>query len=169
MPPELAKADERRKHIIDAAAQHLIREGFRNSGLRALATSIGISDRMVMYYFETKDELIAAAIGAIAENLAVGMEQSLPPGTISAQQALDALLSQEQNQETTAIMQLWFEIVGLAVRGDEPYKSTASLLLSRSEERIRNKLRSGQKHRAREVLASLEGELMIRLLNTDKT
>ena len=119
---------------------------------------------MVMYYFATKEDLIAAAISAIGENLADGMEQSLPSGAASAPHILEALLGQEQSTEVKAILQLWFEIVGLAIRGDEPYKSTASLLLSRSEERIRKKLRSGQKHRAREVLASLEGELMIGLL-----
>lgn len=164
MPPELQKTDERRKEIVNAVAQHLVKEGFRNSGLRALAKSIGISDRMVMYYFETKDDLIAAAITSIGENLAEGMEQSLPPGLSTAPQVLDALLCQEKTEEVKAILQLWFEIVGLAMRGDEPYKTTASLLLSSSEDRIRKRLRSGQKHRAREVLASLEGELMIGLL-----
>lgn len=164
MPPDLHKTDERRREIVDAVAQHLIREGFRNSGLRALAKSIGISDRMVMYYFETKEDLIAAAISSIGENLAKGMEQSLPSGLSTAPQVLDALLGQEQSLEVKAILQLWFEIVGLAIRGDEPYKSTASLLLTSSEDRIRKRLRSGQKHRAREVLAGLEGELMIGLL-----
>lgn len=164
MSPELQKTDDRRKEIVDAVAQHLVMEGFRNSGLRALAKSIGISDRMVMYYFETKDDLIAAAISSIGESLAEGMEQSLPPGLSTAPQILKALLGQEQTVEVKAILQLWFEIVGLAIRGDEPYKTTASLLLSSTEDRIRKRLRSGQKHRAREVLASLEGELMIGLL-----
>ena len=164
MPPDLKKTDERRREIVDNVARHLVKEGFRNSGLRALAKSIGISDRMVMYYFETKEDLISAAISSIGESLAEGMEQSLPSGVSTAPQVLDALLGQEQTAEVEAILQLWFEIVGLAIRGDEPYKTTASLLLSSSEERIKRKLRSGQKHRAREVLASLEGELMIRLL-----
>lgn len=164
MSPELQKTGDRRKEIVDAVAQHLVMEGFRNSGLRALAKSIGISDRMVMYYFETKDDLIAAAISSIGESLAEGMEQSLPSGLSTAPQLLEALLGQEQSVEVKAILQLWFEIVGLAIRGDEPYKTTASLLLSSTEGRIRKRLRSGQKHRAREVLASLEGELMIGLL-----
>lgn len=158
------KTEKRRQEIIEAASHHLIEHGFQKSGLRAIAKSAGMSDRMVMYYFETKEELIAAAISAIGENLAEGMEQALPKGTSTAPKVLEALLGQEQSAETTAIFQLWFEIVGLAIRGDEPYKSTASLLLDQSEERIRKKLRSGQKHRAREVLASLEGELMIGLL-----
>lgn len=158
------KTEKRRHEIIEAVSLHLIEHGFQKSGLRAIARSAGMSDRMVMYYFDTKEDLIAAAISAIGENLADEMEQALPPGVSTAPQVLDVLLGQEQSVEVKAILQLWFEIVGLAVRGDEPYKSTASLLLSRSEERIRNKLRSDQKHRAREVLARLEGHLMIGLL-----
>lgn len=164
MPTQLQKTEERRKAIVAAVAAHLIAEGFRNSGLRALAKSVGMSDRMVMYYFETKEQLVAEAISTIGDTLADGMEASLPAGTASARQILAALLGAEQSEELKAIMRLWFEIVGLAIRGDEPYKTTASLLLTRSEERIRDKLRSDQKHRAREVLASLEGELMIGLL-----
>lgn len=158
------KKEERRQQIIGAVAAHLIQEGFSNSGLRALAKSVGISDRMVMYYFDTKDALIAEAITAIGDNLADAMEQSLPPGTSSTGQVLTALLGTEQTAEVQAILRLWFEIVGLAIRGDEPYRSTAALLLTRTEERIKQRLRTDQKHRAREVLARLEGELMIQLL-----
>ncbi|MDA8672507.1 TetR/AcrR family transcriptional regulator, partial [Gammaproteobacteria bacterium] len=52
----------KRQDIIAAVAMHLLRDGFRNSGLRALAESVGMSDRMVMYYFETKEELIEEAL-----------------------------------------------------------------------------------------------------------
>jgi hypothetical protein len=69
-----------------------------------------------------------------------------------------------QSDETQAIMRLWFEIIGLSMRGQEPYRKTASLLLTRSEEQIRNKLRSDQKHRAREVLNALEGRVLVSLL-----
>ena len=59
---------------------------------------------------------------------------------------------------------LWLEIVGLAVRGDEPYRATASIFLARWEAWIRGKLEPKQKHRAQALLAQVEGEVMIRLL-----
>ena len=58
-------------------------------------------------------------------------------------------------------------MIGLAIRGEAPYRQTAVKLIEQSEEKIRDKLRSDQKHRAREVLARLEGELMLRLLSRD--
>ena len=158
------KTEKRRQEIIGIVAMHLVRDGFQNSGLRAIAKSVGMSDRMIMYYFETKEELIAEALSMVGENLADGMEQSLPEGKGTVNQVLAALLQSGQSAEVKAVMRLWFEIIGLSMRGQEPYQKTVAQLLERSEERIRGKLRADQKHRAREVLARLEGELMLGLL-----
>jgi len=160
----LEKTEKRRKEIIEAAAGHLIRHGFQSSGLRAIAQSAGLSDRMLMYYFETKEDLVAEALKLIGESLASGMDQAVPKGNVTVAQILEALSRTMQSDEVQAIMRLWFEIVGLAMRGQEPYRETAALLLSRSEAQIRDKLRSDQKHRAREVLSSLEGRVMVGLL-----
>lgn len=61
-------------------------------------------------------------------------------------------------------LRLWFEIVGLAMREDGPYRATAEQILSGWEEWIRGKLGSKREHLAPEILAQIEGELMIRLI-----
>ena len=160
----LHKTEKRKREIIEAAASHLIEHGFQRSGLRAIAESVGVSDRMIMYYFATKDDLVSAALEMIGEGLAAGMETAVPKGNVTPSQILDALSETLQSDQTQAIMRLWFEIIGLAMRGQEPYKKTAALLLARSEEQIRSKLRSDQKHRARGVLETLEGKVMVGLL-----
>ncbi len=160
----LQKTEVRRRAIVEAAASHLIENGLQNSGLRAIAQSVGMSDRMIMYYFDTKDDLVSAALELIGEGLAAGMESAVPNGNATPKQILGALAETLQSDEAQAIMRLWFEIVGLAMRGHEPYRQTAALLLERSEEQIKGKLRSDQKHRAREVLGALEGKVMIGLL-----
>jgi AcrR family transcriptional regulator len=160
----LKKTEKRKREIVEAAASHLIEHGFQRSGLRAIAQSVGMSDRMIMYYFETKDDLVSAALEMIGEGLAAGMESAVPQGNATPSQILEALSQTMQSEEVQAIMRLWFEIIGLAMRGQEPYRKTAALLLSRSEKQIRDKLRSDQKHRAREVLDTLEGRVMVGLL-----
>ena len=158
------KTEKRRNEIVEAAASHLVAHGFQHSGLRAIARSVGISDRMIMYYFETKEDLISAALERIGESLANGMDDAVPLSNMTAGQVLNALSGALQAEEVRPIMQLWFEIIGMAMRGEEPYRQTAAILLSRSEEQIRSKLRSDQKHRAREILAALEGSVMIDIL-----
>ena len=158
------KTENRRREIVEAAAAHLVAHGFKGSGLRAIAKSVGVSDRMIMYYFETKEDLVTEALTLVGENLADGMDQALPQRNQSTGQVLSVLSQALRAEEVRGVMQLWFEIIGLAMRGEEPYRRTAALLLSRSEEQIKSKLRTDQKHRAREVLAALEGEVMIGLL-----
>jgi len=119
---------------------------------------------MIMYYFATKDDLVSAALEMIGDGFAAGMDSAMPEGNATPNQILETLSQTMQSDEAQAIMRLWFEIIGLAMRGQEPYRKTASLLLTRSEEQIRNKLRSDQKHRAREVLNALEGRVMVSLL-----
>ncbi len=160
----LEKTEKRRQEIITAAAAHLVAHGFQNSGLRAIAQSAGISDRMIMYYFDTKEDLVAAALEMIGANIAAGMDDAVPQGNATPRQILDALQDALLSEEAQAIMRLWFEIIGLAMRGQQPYEQTAARLLQQSEEQIRAKLRADQKHRAREVLATLEGRVMVELL-----
>ena len=161
---ELDKTAKRRSEIVMAAAAHLIENGLRTSSLRAIAKSAGLSDRMIMYYFKTKEDLVADALLLIGDQLLAGIEAALPGRSLSVSEILDALSNSMSAAETRAVMRLWFEIVGQAMRGEEPYRSTAATLLERSEERIRDKLRSNQKHRARELLGTLEGRLMVDLI-----
>ncbi|MEM1230547.1 MAG: TetR/AcrR family transcriptional regulator [Pseudomonadota bacterium] len=162
----LEKTQKKRQEIIEAAAAHLIDHGLHTSGLRAMGASIGMSDRMLMYYFETKEALVSEALLLIADGLAASAEASLPKGNASTRQVLEALTANLNVPQVQAVMRLWFEIIGLAMRGQEPYRSTAETILRQSEDQIRARLRTDQKHRAREVLSTLEGTLMVRLLQS---
>ena len=145
-------------------AEHLLREGFRNSGLRAIAKSVGISDRMVMYYFDTKESLIAEALLLLADGLAASLEHLLPKRTTSGAKLVSVLVDSALTPDSKPMLKLWFEIVGLAVRGDEPYRTTAGLFIARWEQWIGDRLDPKYRDRAPALLAQVEGEVMIRLL-----
>lgn len=164
MPSSPAKTKLKRQEIVGLVAQHLLQEGFRNSGLRALAKSIPMSDRMVIYYFGSKDALVSEALLLLADGLAASLESVLPDQQASGAKIVKALVDSALVEESRPMLRLWFEIVGLAVRGDEPYKTTAGLFLARWEEWISGKLEPKQRHRALALLAQVEGEVMIHLL-----
>jgi AcrR family transcriptional regulator len=167
VPRTPADADRKRQHIVESVVAHLLREGFRNSNLRALAASAGMSDRMVMYYFETKESLISEAILMIAENLQTGLDAVLPDRQASGARIVSTMVDSALTDGSRETLRLWFEIVGLAVRGDEPYLSTAQLFLKEWESWIEAKLPASQKHRAPALLAQIEGEVMIQLLRAE--
>lgn len=155
---------QKKQHIIDAAVAHLLQHGFANSGIRALAKSAGMSDRMVMYYFDTKNELIADALIAMADGMAASLELLVPQRRASRALLLDSMVEAGNNPDIKPVLRLWFEIVGRAVAGEEPYKSTAALILERWELWLAEKLGPAQAHRAPELLADIEGRLMVSLI-----
>ena len=156
--------EQRQQDIVMAVAQHLVENGIHNSSLRALAKSVGMSDRMLMYYFETKEELIAQALLQIAGGLVGSLENALPRGQVSGQQILDALRLMGQDPTAHPGQKLWFEIIGLAMRDAGPYKSTAKQILDGWEDWIKDRLGSKRAHLAPAILAQAEGEMMINLL-----
>ena len=162
----LATSDHvpKRQEIVLAVAGHLVREGFANSGIRALAESAGISDRMLMYYFETKEELIASALTVMAEGMSAGLDALLPRRPVAATTIVDAMVQAAALEDQKAVLRLWFEIIGLAIRGQEPYRSTVNRILAQWELWISDRLRAGQKEQAATVLAQIEGLLMLKLL-----
>ena len=97
----LHKTEKRRQEIVEAAAAHLIEHGFQSSGLRAIAKSAGVSDRMIMYYFDTKDDLVSAALEMIGEGLAEGMESAVPEGNATPNQILEALSNNAVRRSTS--------------------------------------------------------------------
>jgi AcrR family transcriptional regulator len=60
-------AAERRRQIIDTAAQLFSRKGFSGTTTRELAKAAGVSEATVFKHFATKEELYAAIIEAKAQ------------------------------------------------------------------------------------------------------
>jgi AcrR family transcriptional regulator len=155
---------QKREEIVLAVAGHLVREGFTNSGIRALADSAGLSDRMLMYYFGTKEALIADALMVLARNMSAGLDALLPRRPVAASTIVEVMVKSASHKDQKAVLRFWFEIIGLAVRGQEPYRSTVRGILDNWEAWIGDRLRAGQRDQAASVLAQIEGALMLALL-----
>jgi AcrR family transcriptional regulator len=163
----MSQSEEKRAEIVEAVARHLVLEGFRNSGLRALAASVGISDRMIMYYFPTKEDLVAEALMKVAGDMAQSLEQVLPARRASVSRIVESLVASGRRPEIQPTLRLWFEIVGLAMHDSGPYRETARRILSGWEDWIGMKLGPRRAHLAGEVLARIEGALMISLIRSE--
>jgi AcrR family transcriptional regulator len=164
MSPPPTEQEQRREDIVRAIAMHLVQKGFAESGIRALAESAGISDRMLIYHFGTKDALIAEALMVLATDMAAALDGLLPERPTSATHIVDSLMRAAESEEQKAVLRLWFEIIGLAIRGQEPYRTAAAGILRNWEQWLRKRLRPEQQERAVSLLAQIEGQLMLSLL-----
>jgi AcrR family transcriptional regulator len=159
------KTEQRRYGIAQAAAAHLIDHGLHRSALRDIANTIGVSERMLVYYFGTKEALIRESMMIIGEQLIAGLGESLGDRKISPKVALARLKRTMSHPDVVNVIRLWFEMVGLAMRGEEPYQSSAAELMALSEQAIRQRLESRYQSQAVEVLHALEGWLIVQLLD----
>ena len=118
--------DDKRQAALDRIADHLLAHGLGPSSLRALGAASGNSDRMLLYYFADKDEIVISALQVVCLRLAklletaVGEAASLAPGPLLRQ-----LAPIMRGPVFRPYMRFWIELVALAARDQEPFHTAA--------------------------------------------
>ncbi|MEM7134338.1 MAG: TetR family transcriptional regulator [Chloroflexota bacterium] len=161
------KVEVKKQQIIEQITQHMVQNGLADLGLRKLAAVAGTSDRMLIYYFETKDGLIGEVLRTVAANFTIQLDAVLGQHQRDANTLLMELLTLGESQQFNLIIQLWFEVVGLAARKQEPYAANATAIATSWLQWIESRLENPQVGEATALFAELEGRLMIKLLNVD--
>lgn len=114
----MSRADHRRADLLDRMADHVLAHGLGAASLRPLAEAAGTSDRMLLYYFRDKAELLAAVLDRLAARLGAELEaraagRPVPPAALRAALAAAAL-----DDALRPFLRLWLEIAAAAGRGD---------------------------------------------------
>lgn len=121
--------NEQRERVIQALANHLLMTGLAETSLRPMAKAAGISDRMLLYYFRDKAEVLACVIGRIADGFADGLDAVLPANPMPPDQLLFAASQLVRSPAMQPSMRLWLDIVAAAARREEPYPAIAQRIL----------------------------------------
>lgn len=116
--------DIRRQALLERMADHVLAAGLRGASLRPLAAAAGTSDRMLLYYFADKDELLAATLGLIAQRL-VGLLESSWASEAPYEDVLHGICGILDSPAIKPYMRLWLELAPFASRGDEPFRAIA--------------------------------------------
>ena len=70
-------ASETRSRVLDAALASFGTRGFEATSLDAIAADLGVRKQTILYYFPTKDALLAGVIDASADELISELERTL--------------------------------------------------------------------------------------------
>ncbi|WP_174292124.1 TetR/AcrR family transcriptional regulator [Sphingomonas bacterium] len=104
-------------------ADHVLNEGLSAATLRPLAVAAGTSDRMLLYYFADKDELLAATLERVAARMIAALDDVIPP---APPQSFAALLDQAwtalASDKLRPFMPLWLDLAAGAARGLQPHR-----------------------------------------------
>ncbi len=151
-----------KEKILTDTVKYLLEYGISNLSLRPLAKSMGTSDRMILYYFKNKEELVSSAVKLVAEGIISLVKRDLERLELKSEtnfiDVIWNLFIDPKNRNATC---LFFEIDILMMREPNLYGETAKYLMSEWNELIKQGLiKSGlTKKVALEIYISISSEL----------
>lgn len=109
----------RRESVANAATDYVLEHGLVGLSLRPLAAALGTSDRMLLYHFDSKDDLVATVLRVTNERSSAVI-RALPPSPDVRTAVLDLWAA----MTTTALercQRTYVEAAALGLFGQEPY------------------------------------------------
>ena len=108
----------------------MLAEGLSNMSLRSLAAAADTSDRMLLYYFSDKNDLMFSAFECYVQRLSARLSEMLPTG----RQPFDLLLSGMWNllkaPEYEPYLRIWYDALGHASQGEDLYRSMTNRVIN---------------------------------------
>lgn len=110
-------ADERRpEKLLDAIVAYIAMKGVAELSLRPLAKAVNSSPRVLLYYFGSKEELVAKAIQRLRERQRAGFGRMREARYEQPSDACRAIWKQMSAPEAERAFKLSFEVYVLALR-----------------------------------------------------
>lgn len=119
----MTKSDDRRAAILNRLADHVLAQGVSASTLRSLAKAARTSDRMLLYYFNDKAEIIAGTLAVISQRLTSVMDAQIAQTPLAFEALYRRIVDIVLAEALWPYMRLWLEIASLAARGDPLYRA----------------------------------------------
>ncbi|RLV49338.1 TetR/AcrR family transcriptional regulator [Nocardioides mangrovicus] len=109
----------RRSELAEAATDYALEHGLIGLSLRPLAADLGTSDRMLLYHFADKDDLVTTIVRTSTHRSSEAL-RGLPPSADPERAVLD-LWAVVSSPAITRCARLYSEASALGVLGAGPY------------------------------------------------
>lgn len=169
----MSKTSLSRETLLPMLAAHVLNNGLGGASLRPLAKAAGTSDRMLIYHFGNKEQLVAdllehiAGIYSTALEAAIGAER---PKT--RKECFDRILAQGSHPMMQPFMVLWWEIVAGSARGIPGYREAADAMMTKQLAWLETQMPEDDPDPAggaRYLMTLLEGTLMLGVVGHEHT
>ena len=167
----MAAARDKRSELLDKLTDHVLAEGLLNASLRPLAKAVGTSDRMLLYYFKDKDELIEAVLDRIAARITMILEQSSAPEPLPLDVLAPLLVESMKSELFWPYLRLWLEVAALSAGGDPLYRSCGERIgrgfVAWGATQLAAPDEAARARDAAQLLVQVEGSVLLRSLGLD--
>jgi AcrR family transcriptional regulator len=172
-PDRTGEHGARRSALTDELASFVLRKGLSDTSLRHLAAQHDTSDRMLLYYFRTKEELLVAVLARISERLGRILEGYSSAATVTPARFLAGTLGLLGDPQIAPFMRIWSEVIARGARGEEPYRKVARKMVSDWLRWIEGRLGlpadGRQRSKAAGLLAIVEGVTLLEMAHPGST
>lgn len=119
--------EDRRGVVLDRMAEHILSEGLAGATLRPLAAAAGTSDRMLLYYFADKDEMLTAILERVAARILAELNDMIAPRLPFAT-LLHDVWAALNSPRRRPYMTIWYDLASGAARGLEPHRKVSGVI-----------------------------------------
>lgn len=157
---------EQRDAFLRGAVSHVLAHGVSGLSLRPLAAALGTSDRMLLYYFGSREHLLKTVLDLVGEGLLAGLSDGVPPGRSEPQVLLRALWGISRDPAVEPVLRLYVEILGQAAAQVPPFPAAARRVADGWLDWVQGRLAVPAAQRpaaAAALLATLDGLIVLRL------
>jgi len=156
-----------KEEILEGALAAALDEGLSQLTFGRLAKRLVVNDRIIVYYFPTKHDLIAEVIGAIGLELQNELDGALTTKAADHRELAAAAWPVVSTPRATQVFALFFEAIGLAAIGRDPYRTLVPDLFGAWIDWASAHIDGTNTHRRQEAesaVAIIDGLLLLRLL-----
>ncbi|MDG9707403.1 TetR/AcrR family transcriptional regulator [Streptomyces sp. DH10] len=165
---------DRRAQLVDAAVDHVAAHGIADLSLRGLGAAIGVSHRMLIHYFGSKEQLLVEIVRTSERRQRDVLSRLHQEPGLSPVDVARLLWQQLTDPRLAGQERLFFEICGYALRGrPEAVPALEGLVTDWLEPLVAAEVGAGTeparaRHRARLGLATVRGLLLDLLATGDR-
>lgn len=149
-----------RDALLDAMADHVLEHGLSSVSLRPLAASAGTSDRMLIYHFGSKDELLGTLVDHLAARMTAGLEAALPQRSYtSTRELIVDVVTLLRSPPFAPYGRVWLDIVAAAGAGVPSHRDAGFRVIEGYLDWVAARIPKGKE--AGLALALVEGTLVL--------
>lgn len=149
----------------------MLAHGLAASSLRPLAKAAGTSDRMLLYYFKDKAEVIAATLDQVVRRLETVLAAGGAGELLPLAQLQTKLFARFSEADLAPYIRLWFDIASVAARGDPGIKAIGERIgrgfLAWGASELDSATPEVREVEAAKLLVAIEGMLLLKSVGLD--